>query len=41
MGKMYLGHGKVIVILNTNKKRGKICAEILYMRDCRLDFSKF
>ncbi len=26
------------VILNTNKKREKICAEILYMRDCRLDF---
>ena len=26
------------VILNTNKIQEKICAEILYIRDCRLDF---
>ena len=26
------------LILNTNKIQEKICAEILYMRDCRLDF---
>lgn len=26
------------VILNTNKKREKICAEIHYTQDCRLDF---
>ena len=29
-----------VIILNTNKIQEKICAEILYMRDCRLDFSK-
>ena len=29
------------LILNTNKIQEKICAEILYMRDYRLDFSKF
>ena len=28
----------LIVILNTNKIQEKICAEILYMRDYRLDF---
>ena len=27
-----------LIILNTNKIQEKICAEILYMRDCRLDF---
>ena len=27
-----------IIILNTNKIQEKICAEILYMRDYRLDF---
>ena len=26
------------IILNTNKIQEKICAEILYMRDYRLDF---
>ena len=26
------------IILNTNKIKEKICAEILYIRDCRLDF---
>ena len=26
------------VILNTNKIQEKICAEIQYMQDCRLDF---
>ncbi len=26
------------LILNTNKIQEKICAEILYIRDCRLDF---
>ena len=28
----------LILILNTNKIQEKISAEILYMRDCRLDF---
>ena len=28
----------VILILNTNKIQEKICAEIQYMQDCRLDF---
>ena len=26
------------IILNTNKIKEKICAEIQYIRDCRLDF---
>ena len=29
---------RLFVILNTNKIQEKICAEILYIRDCRLDF---
>ena len=28
----------LMLILNTNKIQEKICAEILYMRDYRLDF---
>ena len=27
-----------IIILNTNKIKEKICAEITYIQDCRLDF---
>ena len=27
-----------VIILNTNKIQEKNCAEILYIRDCRLDF---
>ena len=29
---------KSVLILNTNKIKEKICAEIAYIQDCRLDF---
>mgnify|MGYP004541977583 CR=1 FL=1 len=34
----WLDIGAQILILNTNKIKEKICAEIQYIRDCRLDF---
>ncbi len=34
----YVCDDRLLIILNTNKIQEKICAEITYIQDCRLDF---
>lgn len=37
----YVCDDRLLIILNTSKIQEKTCAEITYIQDCWLDFSKF